>query len=346
MLYEDHVYNVLIMKPGAIGDLLHLTPVIRALITRSPKARISILVSSNATASLFRDNPYVHETIVFDKTGEHRSLAALLRLRRRIRDGRYDLVINFQRSNLKAWFLASAAFPCRLLVYHKAKARVVHAVVNHLETVAPLGITTTDLDLELFTSADDESFAEGLLDGPEYDGKKIICLNPGASNRIKCWSTDRFASLADRLIDELDAKVLIVGGGDERDLADSICAGMRNRPLDMLGKLTLTQLGAVLKRCDVLVSGDTGPMHLATAVKTPVAALFGAIDPNRTGPVGKGHRVIRHAEVKCVPCNAKSCTNPVYLECMEKITVDEVFSTVSEMLHEKETGVRTTEGNC
>lgn len=337
--------NVLIIKPGAIGDLLHLTPVIRALRDKFPDARISVLVGNKATASLFRDNQRVYETIIYDKKGEHKSLSAFLALWRLLRRGRYDLVINFQRSNLKAWFLASAAFPCRLLVYHKAKDRVVHAVANHLETLTPLGIATTDLELELFTSAEDDSFAETLLGDPAYAGKKIICLNPGASNRIKCWSTERFASLADRLIDELDAKVLIVGGCDERDLADSICSGMKNTPLDMLGKMTLTQLGAVLKKCHVLVSGDTGPMHLATAVKTPVVALFGAIDPNRTGPVGKGHRVICHAEVKCVPCNAKSCANPVYLECMDRISVDEVFTAVVEMLRKKETGGQTTKAN-
>ncbi len=332
--------NILIIKPGAIGDLLHLTPVIRALWNKFPGVRISVLVGNKVTASLFRYNPKVHDIIVFDKKGEHRSLLGLFNLWRRIREGRYDLVVNFQRSNLKTWFLATAAFPCRLLVYHKAKDRIIHAVVNHLETVAPLGIVPTDLDLELFTSADDDSFAQWLLNGPEYAGRKVICLNPGASNRIKCWSADRFAALADRIIDELGARVIIVGGSDERDLADSICGGMNNAPLDMVGKMTLTQLGAVLKKCEVLVSGDTGPMHLATAVKTPVVALFGAIDPNRTGPVGKGHRVIRHVEVKCVPCNAKTCINAVHLECMERITVDEVFSTVAEMLREKEVCAR------
>jgi ADP-heptose:LPS heptosyltransferase len=110
---------------------------------------------------------------------------------------------------------------------------------------------------------------------------------------------------------------------------------MANTPLDMVGKMTLTQLGAVLKRCSVLVSGDTGPMHLATAVGTPVVALFGAIEPGRTGPVGEGHRVIRHKEVECVPCMAKKCRNPIYLECMEKITVEEVFKTVAEMVKER-----------
>jgi ADP-heptose:LPS heptosyltransferase len=107
---------------------------------------------------------------------------------------------------------------------------------------------------------------------------------------------------------------------------------MSSKPLDLIGKTSLLQLGAVLDRCDLLVSGDTGPLHLATAVKTPVLALFGAINPFRTGPVGDGHRVLRHEELPCVPCVAKSCTNPIDLECMERITPAEVFEAVVEML--------------
>ncbi len=332
--FADYKKNILLIKPGAIGDLLQLTPVIRALNGKLPHARIYIVVSSPATASLFEHNPHVYETIVFDKKGEHRSFGSLMKLRRKLSCKHYDMVINFQRSNLKAWLLASAAFPCRVLIYHKAKNRVVHAVVNHLETVSPLGISASDLDLDLYTGAEDEEYAERLFADSGLAGETVIALNPGASNRIKCWSPERFAELGDRLTDVLAARVVIVGGKEDRDLADAICAGMRNLPLDLVGKISLLQLGAVLKRCTLLVSGDTGPMHLSTAVKTPVVALFGAIDPNRTGPVGEGHRVIIHAEVECVPCNAKKCENPVKLECMKKITVDEVFRVIAEMLKE------------
>ncbi|MBS1127926.1 MAG: glycosyl transferase, family 9 [Nitrospirae bacterium] len=129
--------NILVMKPGAVGDLLQMTPVIRALKQYSPGAVITILVGSEATASLFRNNPRVSQTIVFDRSGLHRSISAQCELWLMLHSRRYDLVLNFQRSNLKAWFLASAAFPCRVLVYHKAKDRTVHAVVNYLETLAP-----------------------------------------------------------------------------------------------------------------------------------------------------------------------------------------------------------------
>jgi lipopolysaccharide heptosyltransferase II len=326
--------NILLIKPGAVGDLLQLTPVIRAIALRYPEARISLMLGSSASATMFQHNPYIHETIVFDRKGAHRSLSGFLHLWKKIRAARYDLVVNFQRSNLKAWLLAFAALPCRILVYHKARGRTVHAVVNHLETLSPLGIDPglSDLSLELTYGSEEQSFAEELFQQNGMSGKILVALNPGASNRIKCWSPERFAALANLLVSKLDAGIVLVGAGNERDLAEGILAGMKSKPLDLVGKTSLLQLGAVLDRCDLLVSGDTGPLHLSTAVKTPVVALFGAIDPFRTGPVGEGHLVIRHAELSCVPCVAKSCTNKLDLECMERITPDEVFEAVVEIL--------------
>jgi lipopolysaccharide heptosyltransferase II len=324
--------NILVIKPGAIGDLLQLTPVVRELKQLYPESLISIMVSSAPTASLFRYNPYIHETIIFDKRGRHRSFRAMAQLWVQLRKRRFDLVVNFQRSNLKAWFLASSSFPCRVLVYHNAGHRVVHAVVNHLETLAPLGITPSLLDLDLFTGPEDEDYAEKLFSSENLVGRPVVALNPGASNRIKCWSPARFAGLGNRLVEELGAAVVLVGGTEDRDLAEEIISGMRHEPVDLVGRISLLQLGAVLRRCNLLVSGDTGPLHLATAVRTPVLALFGAIDPRRTGPVGKGHRVIRHDELQCVPCVAKKCSNTVQLECMEKISVDEVLASVVDML--------------
>ncbi|HEX9079399.1 MAG TPA: glycosyltransferase family 9 protein, partial [Desulfuromonadaceae bacterium] len=234
----------------------------------------------------------------------------------------------------------SAAFPCRTLVYHKAKGRVVHAVVNHLETVAPLGIDPSRADprLEFAPGREAEGYAEEIFASAGLVGKTVVALNPGASFRIKCWPPGRFAQLGARLMDELGTGIILVGGGGERDLAEEISAALTHPPLDLVGRTDLMQLGGVLKRCALLVSGDTGPMHMATAVGTPVIALFGAIDPARTGPVGEGHMVIRHREIPCVPCVAKECVNRRNLACMEEITVDEVFNAVVEVLARRGAG--------
>jgi lipopolysaccharide heptosyltransferase II len=330
---EKTYRNILIIKPGAVGDLLQLTPAIRALKVKFPAARITVLVGSEASASLFRYNPHVHDTVVFDRRGEHRSLLDLVKIWQRLRAAGYDLIVNFQRSNIKAWFLASAAFPCRVLVYNKARGRIVHAVVNHLETLAPLGIAATaDPCLELDPGADARQFAEEVFLKNGLEGHRVIALNPGASNRIKCWSPAQFAALGDLLAERLGARVIIVGSQGERDLAEAICSRASHAPLDLVGRTSLLELGAILERCDLLVSGDTGPLHMATSVNTPVIALFGAIEPRRTGPVGEGHVVVRHPEIACVPCNAKSCKNARYLECMEMITAEEVFQAVSDRL--------------
>ena len=326
--------RILLIKPGALGDLLQITPVARALAGKFPKAEISIVVGNSPSADLFRHNPYIHDTIVFDRRGEHGSWSPFVKLWNRIRHGRYDLVIHFQRSNLKAWLLALAALPCRILVYHKARDRTVHAVVNHLETLDPLGISPSEVDprLEFDPGPEGKRFAAELLWHTGRPGTRVVALNPGASHPVNRWNTDNFAALARRLVLELQAEVILIGGGVEIDLSRMIAEQCGVKMLDLTGKTDVLGLGGVLQECSVLVSGDTGPMHMATAVGTPVVALFGAADPARTGPVGPGHRVIQAQGVACVPCRSRTCNNRNYLGCMEAITVDEVLQAVRELL--------------
>jgi len=326
--------NILIIKPGAVGDLLQMTPVIRALKAYSPESKISLLVGSEITAALFKNDRRIAETIIFERDGRHRSLSSRLSLWKYLRAKGYDLVLNYQRSNLKTWFLASAAFPCRVLVYHKAENRTVHAVVNYLETLMPLGLAPADLDLDLELVLDDDvrAHARDYFSSQDLDGKTVIALNPGATHAVNRWPTNRFAELADLIIDQLHACPLIIGGPDDVPLADEIVARSRAKPLSLAGKTSLLQLGAILERCNLLVSGDTGPLHLATAVGTKAVALFGAADPVRTGPLGKGHRVIQAGGVSCVPCRSRSCSNQNYLECMENITAREVADAAAETL--------------
>ncbi len=316
--------NILVIKPGAVGDLLQMTPVFRAIKRHGPSARTALIVGSESTASLFRNDPNVDRVVVFD-----RSRTSLISLWRDLHKERFDLVLNFQRSNIRAWLLASAAFPCRVLVYHKARNRVVHAAVNYLETLSPLGIPTEDMGLTLHLDEQSRSFAREIFLSHGLGGMPVIALNPGASHAVNRWPTVRFAELADRIRDSLGAQTIIIGGSDDVALADEIIARSRTRPPSLAGRTTLLQLGAVLEQCNALVSGDTGPMHMATAVGTPVVALFGAADPARTGPVGTGHRVIQAHDVACVPCRSRSCSGRIRLECMEKIGIDEVLEAVS-----------------
>lgn len=327
--------NILIIKPGAMGDLLHLTPTIRGLRKRFPQARINILVGNTASIDLFRHHPDIADVLVYDRRGEHRSFSALLSLWKKISNRSYDLVINFQRSNLKTWFLTSAALPCRILTYHKTRTRVIHAVLDHLKTVKPLGITPNGDELDLYLAPEDRQHATALFEFNGLDKRPVVAINPGASHPVNRWSTAQFAALADRISNELNVAVIVVGGGGDTPLAHDIERLSTSQPLILTGTTTLLQLGAILEKSALLISGDTGPMHMATAVRTPVIALFGAADPSRTGPIGSGHRILQARDLTCVPCRSRKCSNSHYMECMERITVDDVFEAAREMLAQR-----------
>lgn len=326
--------RILLFKPGAIGDLLQITPVIRALRQRYPAAHITVMVGNRGTVPLFANHPDVAEVLVFDRKGEHAAWGAYLQLWRTVATRRFDLVVNFQRSNIKGWLLLLAAFPARYLVYHKARGRQVHAVLNHLETIRPLGIDPLQVssELEFFPDPSAIEAATALWQRYNLGAGSVVALNPGASHPVNRWSTASFAVLADLLQQDAHIRVVLIGGGGDRELADEIVAQVVHPVVDLVGQTDISTTGAVLARCDVLVSGDTGPMHLATAVRTPVVALFGAADPGRTGPVGAGHSVVQAAQLPCVPCSSRTCANQRYLACMEDITPVQVLQVVTAQL--------------
>ena len=327
--------KILLFKPGAIGDLLQLSPVIRAIHERIPDAKISLMTGSAATAEMFASDPLVEETLVFDRKGKHRPLRAFFELRKALKSRRFDLVVNFQRSNLKGWLLLSASMPCRVLVYHKDRRRVVHAVENLLETVAPLGIDprAADHSLKMLLVKEDLRQAEELLSREGLLGRPAVALVPGASHPLKSWPVGHFAKLVCRLSSELGVASVLVGGPRDRALADAVLAESAGAGVvDLVGRASLRQSAAVLARCRLAVSGDTGPMHMATAVGARVVALLGPTDPLRTGPVGEGHIVLQAGEVSCVPCRSLTCDHVPQKECMERITADAVFEAVKQVL--------------
>lgn len=333
---DGKVENILIIKPGAIGDLLHLTPVIRALKGLYPEAAITIMVSSRVTATLFTGNPMIDEVVIFDKKGEQRTWGGVFKLWKRLRPKRFDLVLNYQRSNLKGWALVTAAIPCRVLVYHKTRGRVIHAIEDHLRPLAALGVDpmTADRSLDFFPSQAEKSYAQRFIADNNLAGRRLVAFNPGTSSANKCWPIERFAQLGDRLVREHAVAVVVVGSRDEAPLAAAIREGMQEEMFDLCG-CTLGELAALLEHCEFLATGDTGPMHMAAAVGTPVLALYGPISPVRSGPVGEGHRIVMHDELECCPCNSFECKHKDFRLCMETITLEEVAQVASQMLATK-----------
>ncbi|MGB9628913.1 MAG: glycosyltransferase family 9 protein, partial [Thermodesulfobacteriota bacterium] len=184
---------------------------------------------------------------------------------------------------------------------------------------------------KIFLRKEDRNWAQQYLKNLGLLNRKVLIgINPGATyGMAKCWSPSRFGELGRRLFENWNAKVLIFGKREEQPIAKEILDHLKKGGIDLTGRTELLQLAALLERCNLLVTNDTGTMHMATAVGTPVVAIFGSTDVNTTGPWGDGHQVIRK-EVPCSPCLKRVC--PTDHRCMDWITVDEVEEAVIQQL--------------
>jgi len=329
------IQKALFFKPGAIGDLLHTLPALKALRKKFPSSHVTVVVSPGLEP-LIQGTPVADRVLAFDKSNFKKHLPDFIGFGMRLRDERYDLFIDMQPS-MRSMALRWLSGARHVLVYHKHKgfragARRLHAVENFIETLRPLGIDGPVDSIELPVKSDARQNIDRYLAERNIHSGPLIALNcgVGAARPARNWFPERFSALADRLIDELGAQVVFVGGNEDRELVGRVMAGMKNKAVSAAGELSISDSAALLARCNCLVSADTGPLHLSTAVQTPVVGLFGPTDPRRTGPIGRGHQVIRR-ELACVPCEKKDCPLDTRA-CMADITVDEVFKAVGRVL--------------
>lgn len=326
------IKKALFFKPGAIGDLLHTLPALKSLRKKYPFARITVVVSPGLEP-LLRETMIADNVLVFDKSKLKKKLKDFIEFGLLLRRERYDLFIDLQPS-IRSRVLRWISRPVRALVYRKQRRREnrdqrLHAVDNFMETLRPLGIDEPVTSIDLPVVPDALRGADRFLADHGIDAAQpVIALNcsVGSARPARNWFPERFALLADRIISELGAAVVFVGGGEDRELVRRVIAGMRGKAVSAAGELSIEHSAALLSRCACLVSSDTGPLHLATAVGTPVIGLYGSTDPARTGPVGKANRVLIK-DLPCVPCEEKHCPLGTRA-CMAAISVDEVLEAI------------------
>jgi len=161
-------------------------------------------------------------------------------------------------------------------------------------------------------------------------GKRLVGINVGATyGSAKCWPAERFRDVALKLLED-DLYVLFFGDATTASLVKEICLTLPERAMNLAGVTTLRELACLIKDCDVLLTNDSGPMHIAAALETPLVALFGSTDDRATGPFGQADSVI-HKHVSCSPCFKREC--PIDFRCMKEIGVDEVVEKVKERFH-------------
>ncbi len=205
-----------------------------------------------------------------------------------------------------------------------------HQVAYYLDLIRSVFGVVEEPTTEIVASEEERSAARRLLESESLDPHAgLLVLNPGAAfGSAKRWHEDRFAQAADQIAEEFQLQTVVVGSASETPIADRIRSRMRHPAVALTGRTDLETLLGVLSLASLIITNDSGPMHMAAALGIPTVAVFGSTDSEVTRPVGPRTRVVRH-EVSCSPCLLREC--PIDHRCMEAVTVDDVFKAAKGM---------------
>ncbi len=348
--------RILAVRLDNLGDVLVTTPALHAVKASLPQGSLTLLASP-VGAQVARLDPDIDDVIVYeapwvdpwrklphDSRREQRAIAA-------IRERRFDGAIiftSYHQSSLPAAYLCYLAdIPLRvaasvdgpgslLTTRHKHPERMMHEVERGLDLVAALGLHTEDRDLVLAVPDSARTHVSALLRERDVDRRPLIVVHPGCSMPARTYPWDLYAEIVEGLVGELGARVLLTGAVDERELAERIRKRLsppsRAATVSLAGRLPFGDLCALIEAADLTITNNTGPMHIAAAVKTPVIALFALTNPpEQWGPWQVPHRVLYH-DVPCRICYSRVC--PYGHECLRLVTPRQVVTAASELLAE------------
>lgn len=334
------VKKILVKGTNWVGDTIMSFPAVNSLRRLFPQAHIYLLVMSNL-AELWQANPDIDEVIPYDMPTGAGRIFAEVGIARLIRDKAIDLAVVLPRSFSSAWIVFLGRIPHRIgykgevrdwllteRVGRTADILNQHRMYYYLKLIECLGRGPFPSLPSLSLTDEIDVWANHFLLHNGLRGKVLIGFNPGATyGEAKCWPFEKFVELGRRLKQMYDASILIFGSSQpkEQELNATIAEGIGEGCFNLSGKTSLLELASLLRQCHLLVTNDTGTMHVAAAVGTRVVAIFGPTDPQTTSPLGKGHTVIR-AGVPCSPCLKRVC--PEDHRCMDLIEVEQVYNTV------------------
>ena len=333
---KDRVKNILVIRTDRIGDVLLSTPAVRALREHFPESFIGFLATPY-TKDLLLNNPDISEVIIYDRNA---SLSRRLEFLKRLKGYKFDLAIILYpvfESALIA-YLSGASFrigyPLNgsgflLTTKVDLKNLYKHQIETSLDAVRVIGVDTLDKRPFLVISPEAERYAEDFFMSENISSSDLVVgIHPGGFKDYTHWRREGYAKVADTLISNLGAKVILFGGNLDKEVLSSILKLMRYTPTIPHSELNLSQLAAFIKRCNIFVGNNSGPIHIAAALGVPVVAIFGNIHPldseNKWAPYGEGHIIVRR-QMDCLDCHPGHCYNH---RCIEMVTVEDVLSAI------------------
>jgi heptosyltransferase-2 len=332
-----------------LGDAVMCEPALRGLRGLFPDAQVTLLVKP-AVADLFVGHPAVTRLLTYDIKGRHAGLAGKWALARQLRRQGFDLAVLFQNA-FEAAFLAFLARVPRRYGYATDGRSVllsdpvavpdprllVHQVRYYWDLLKPLGLSGDPPVPELVVLPEEEQAMVGrCAQGGVTPTDIVVGINPGSTyGDAKRWLPERFAEVTERLCRTIhkspgqQVSVVILGAKGEERVGQDIAARLSSRSLVLSGATTIRELMAAVKRCSLLLTNDTGPMHIAAAFQVPVVAIFGPTDWRTTSPFGGTHAIVRQP-VDCAPCLLREC--PIDHRCMTRVTVDQVYEAATKQV--------------
>jgi heptosyltransferase-2 len=322
--------RILLIRFGSLGDVVLTTPAIRAVREKFPDAYISMLVGDKF-ADIVSADPRLDDVIIFYR--DKKSPWEIKRVASLLKKQKFDISIDMQRkfrSSLLAYLSGAIlrigyhqpmGFLCRVKIPDLENK---HAIERNLDLLKPLGITEASHQLEMFLTDEDKEYADVFFNTNNLTSKPaVIGFFPGAAWAPRCWPAERFAAIGDLAVEKCNAGIVIFGGPGEADIVDSVAQKMKNPAVLMKDRVKLRQLAAMIQKCSLFISNDTGPMHISVAVDTPTIGLFGPGNHIKFQPIGQKHTIIRK-DVPCSPCKqfTNKCKDNL---CMKMITVDDVW---------------------
>ncbi len=327
--------KIVVRATNWVGDAIMALPALRALRVRFPEAYIAV-VARPYVADIYRGQRICDQLIAYDPFGEHESLSGRERLAGQLRAQKFDVALLLQNAFDAAWLAWRAGIPERIgyardgRSFFLTKAVPVpkpgeipaHERFYYLELLRRAGwvdgITGEDYISINVEPLSKRAAEDRLLAAGSRAGKLRVAIGAGASyGSAKCWPPDRFAEVANRLVAESDAEIILFGTAAETEVSSAITAAMRNAPIDLTGKTAIADLPALLSQCHLFIGNDSGAMHVASSVGLPVVAVFGPTDPLGTAPVTPRCSIVQDKPY-CSPCFLRRC--PTDHRCMTRIS--------------------------
>lgn len=337
--------RILIFNVNWLGDVLFSTAAIRNIRYNFPDSFIACVIPSRCYPVL-EGNPYLNEIIVFDERKEQKSMLAKLKFIRALKEKEFDTAFLFHRSFTRALILRLAGIPERIGYYTKRRGFLLtqnirppekdklHRIDYYLNIIAQAGLKVKDRFTDFTVTENDEAFVDKFLKEQAIAKTDfLVGINPAGNWNPKRWPREHYAVLADRLIKEFSANIIITGGPLDIPLAKKIQGLMRAKAISACGVFNLKQLGALCKRLDLFISADSGPLHIANSVGAKrIIALFGPTHQGITGPFPSNNvTFISGSEyVDCkIPCYVPGCSNN---RCMRLISPEDVIKEISKFV--------------